>query len=283
MRNKLKNTIAGLFLVLLVAGWPFTFYLLHQNEELTIEITERDNLIHDARSRDSSFLGSTKNYSDTINKYISGCEITINGKIISVQDLIGMLNNSYKDNAKLQDSLANLQMTHMRESSLLRMYLDSFSIYKNLTLYSQKKTNSSYKINKDDKGVTFIDVPNGYDSAYANKKIIEYIKRDFGIEYEVNFNDEKKVYTFNRKPSIADSANMFKKILELEKKVYMIDYKIEPSGDLIYYSVNSPTLDSALMLFPFFKHMLKENKNKKEWNINISPKKVREARRVITN
>ena len=288
MRN--KNIIVGLLIVLFFGGWLFSFYLLDQNQQLKDEIFERNSLLQETRKRDSALNVTTKKYSDTINKYVNNCEVTIDGKKIPLDGLLTILNNSYNDNNKLTDTviflktLLNSQLKSLNSyKSELNSLSDSLEIYKTIWTLAQQRYDLGYLVSKNNKVTTYRIFPNGVDSEFINKRIVELVKRDYGIIYDVEANKTLGTYYFKRNSSVADSALMFRLILNMIKNAYGVNYQISSDKENTYYHIEAPTLDSSLVLFPYFKHMLTESKDKKQWVIDISGKKIREARHVKSN
>jgi len=140
--------------------------ILYDNtEKLNFELAQRDSLISQIRLNDSLYSSSIKGYSEVITKYVSNCNITIDGRRITTEELAKMVNQMLEENATLKDSLLYYEQ-YKEEYLKLQPNLDSLSI---------------------------------------NRKIVELVKRDYGVSYEVTPTKTGNYY-FKRNFSRADSA-----------------------------------------------------------------------------
>jgi hypothetical protein len=171
--NKKVNALLTAYAVFItVIGLIFTSYLYDNNIELQNAVGQRDTLIASMQRGDSLYKSSVKGYSEIITKYVSDCNFVIDGKKVSTQDLVKLINDILNQNQSLIDSL---------------IYYKRLSVVDNF-----------YKNEYEKRLKTTLD------SLVINSKIVELAKRDYGISYKVDKYD--KGYTFEREPSKADSA-----------------------------------------------------------------------------
>lgn len=202
--SKMKNNIIiALLFVLLICTSAISVVLFDFNSDLQKQINSRDKLIENASHRDSIFITQTKNYTDTITKYLSDCSFKIDGKSVSTDELLDYINSLENETVLLRDTLN----------------------YRINNLINCNKTLQFYKRMYD---TCFSEVKLLRDSVHINAKIIDIVKRDYGIIYEVQ-KTENKIY-YNR--------NVFSKA------------------------------DSGLLLLKYFRSRIKRDSNSDTWLID---------------
>ncbi len=191
-----NQRLARIILVILSVAVTIFFMIsmINYSRALEGEVAARDSLINLMQKEDSTTLSSTKKYSQIITKYIEDCNILIDGKKVSTPDLVKLLNKQMEENQLLSDSL---------------------SYYKNLMQAERVRKHHYYS------SMNSID-----DSLFISKKIIQLVKQDYGISYEVTRAGNK--FSIVRNPS---------------------------------------TADSAVILFPYYKHKLKKDTIAGQWLI----------------
>lgn len=198
----MKNNLITLFLFILTLILGTCNYILYNNNsEITKQVNERDSLIKSSYLRDSITSIKTQKNAEIITKYVNDCSLEIDGKKISLEEFVKLLNDAYHKNYLLQDSLINQKTINTNLNSQVRS-LD-------LKLKISETRNLIIK-----------------DSLEYSNKIIGNFKKQYGIDYDVKVDDKYRVFQFKRS-----------------------------------------TVDSALILFPYFKDKLKYDSAKKVWII----------------
>lgn len=173
-------TIVSLILLLI---------LFNYNSELENQISNKDNQISKSIERDSLLIQKTREYAETIEKYVNNCEFSIDGKKISPTVVVKLANKTMRENQKLKDSLNYFKYLSTKQSEV-------------------------------------------YPTEY-NKLISKY----------------------------RDSLEIYKWKSELVRKDFGIIYNIQRNGNKMTSKRNSKKIDSALALFPYYKHKLSIDKD----------------------
>tara|TARA_B110000967_G_C18784863_1_gene510207 strand:+ start:494 stop:1123 length:630 start_codon:yes stop_codon:yes gene_type:complete len=173
-------TIVSLILLLI---------LFNYNSELENQISNKDNQISKSIERDSLLIQKTREYAETIEKYVNNCEFSIDGKKISPTEVVKLANKTMRENQKLKDSLNYFKLLSTQQSEV-------------------------------------------YPKEY-NKLISKY----------------------------RDSLEIYKWKSELVRKDFGIIYNIQRNGNKMTSKRNSKKIDSALALFPYYKHKLSIDKD----------------------
>src|SRR5690349_6160993 len=95
--------LALIFLALILGG--LVVYQNENIEDLHFQLAQRDELLSSSKFRDSAYAEKTKEYSEVINHYMTGCSFTSGGKEITVSELVRVFNKTLDDNSRLRDSL----------------------------------------------------------------------------------------------------------------------------------------------------------------------------------
>ena len=163
--------------------------LFNYNSELENQISNKDNQISKSIERDSLLIQKTREYAETIEKYVNNCEFSIDGKKISPTEVVKLANKTMRENQKLKDSLNYFKLLSTQQSEV-------------------------------------------YPKEY-NKLISKY----------------------------RDSLEIYKWKSELVRKDFGIIYNIQRNGNKMTSKRNSKKIDSALALFPYYKHKLSIDKD----------------------
>jgi hypothetical protein len=154
------------------AGTLVATNLQDDNLKLLRAIGQRDSLIASIQQKDQLYDSTTKAYSEVITRYISDCNILVDGKKVSNKQLINLFNQLINENDTLRDSLI---------------------YYKRQSIVGQlQSTKLQLRIH------SLLDTIN------IKSKIVELVNRDYGITYNVDTYD--RGFTFSRNLSRADSA-----------------------------------------------------------------------------
>ena len=150
----------------------FSSYLYDKNLDLQDGISQRDVFIASIQKGDSAYTSAVKSYSETITKYVDNCNLTVDGKEISTENLVKLINEISDENAVLKDSLIDCRRISAK--------------------------NILYKEHYDKKVKPMID------SLFITSTIVALTKKKYGISYKVERVQDE--YVFVRKESMADSA-----------------------------------------------------------------------------
>lgn len=199
MKNNIILYIA--FFISLIIG-VYTIILYTNNSDLLLEIQKREQLIKNIQKRDSLDNLSRKNTNDIFSEYVSSdCSLEIDGKKITLESFVKLLNDSYNKNYLLQASIAKQEF---------KAKLDSGRV---ADLESElRKLRNEYFLFKD-----------SLDYAY---RIIKNIKKTYDIDYDFRSESNYRIFQFK-----------------------------------------FGTVDSALLLFPYYKDRLKYDSTRKLWTI----------------
>lgn len=208
---KSKNTLLFIYLVSLVAivSTTYNVLLFYNHSKIEKQLVKTNKLIDDMVSLDSISKNNKTDTEKVIEKYIDGCNILIDGKKVSTEDLVILINEEIKSNQdlskdynKLVGKFNELQLSNNRLS-------DSLAIYKAYTELSKKNLDIDYTISKNEEKYIVemtmpIDSTSFYKSQYDNLK--EVIKNSFGIEYNVKFTEKSII--FEREQTKLDTLMM---------------------------------------------------------------------------
>lgn len=180
----MRTKIIIFFLFMLFLGTSSLGVVLYEyNKDLQVQLKAREQLINNARLKDSLFVKETKRYADTITKYISDCEFTMNGKKISTAELLRITNEAINENQFLKDSLSYFNRLSELQNERIKRYQEVMVKCKELE-------NDHIK---------------ALDSSNIYRKMVEITKRDYGIEFKVEKEGDQYIYS-REKVSKADSA-----------------------------------------------------------------------------
>ncbi|HET8886950.1 MAG TPA: hypothetical protein VFM70_11425 [Salinimicrobium sp.] len=106
MRNKILIFILTVAtIVMLIIIWISNNYV----NELEHQLETKSNIIERSGKSDSLLVEKTKEYANKIEEYVENCNFYVDGKEISQQEVIRMVNTAMEENSKLKDSIQKLK------------------------------------------------------------------------------------------------------------------------------------------------------------------------------
>lgn len=192
MKNKsiifFLTTVAIVSLILLLI-------LYNYNSELENQISHKDNLISKSVERDSLLIQKTREYAETIEKYVNNCEFSIDGKKISPTEVVKIANKAMKENQRLKDSLTYFKSLSTKQSEvypaeyskLINKYRDSLEIYKWKSELVRKDFGIIYDIKRNGNKMTSKRSSKKVDSALA---LFPYYKHKLSVDKDGYFEIE---------------------------------------------------------------------------------------------
>lgn len=213
----MKNRIILILLILIVLGIIVFFVTQRHINYLSSQISIKDERIEAMKDGDSTLAEATKEYSNTITKYINDCTVLVDDKSYNLNQFIDLFVSEAQQKEELKDSLFKLKFLY---DATVKKYGNSVYI---------KETDSTIRVvNKLTKTDTALAYLNDYnkiksnlnsasDSLSAYKYMIEYLEDRLDIKAKYKLIGNK--YDFN-------------------------------------YS-GLKTIDSALILLPYYRHRLK--------------------------
>ncbi|WP_299124182.1 hypothetical protein [uncultured Tenacibaculum sp.] len=208
METSNKNFLKIIVIVLsigLVIAIGISSLLYFDNKNLENQVLKREKLIKKTFLEEDA-LNSKKTKSDSIiKKYIQDCNILINNKKVSTEELLEFINSQLKSIEKLK-----------AENSKLN---DSVKIYKSYVKLSKSNLNVDYKTyKKDNKLFSEIIIPS--DSLEIYRRLYKLMEKNYGISYDVKSDKEYRYYS--------------SKVTKLDSALYVYKYyKHVLSGDSI--------------------------------------------------
>lgn len=186
IRNRRRKFFLGIGISIVIILIVTLSIMINYLSQLKYEIARRDSLIQRMQAGDSLYQKGLKNYADVIQKYVQDCKFSINGKEISSQELVRIVNDANNEKIALLDSLI-----------------------------------------------------------HCNERISKNYDAYIALEQKIKENSD----------SLA-----FKTIfLNLAKKRYGLQYNRSYSKETYSFSISSPKLDSALILYGYYKDRLKKD------------------------
>ena len=202
----LKESQLLIILISFIVGGMSVFFILNnQLDKFQSQITLRDSLILNYKRSDSTYLQTLKEYSETIEQYVSNCYIVVDDRKVSNQELVGITFNSIQEKAFLKDSISLVQdeIESIKQitkefleyankfdvenlSNLFAEKFDAFFLLENVTRerviseYSKEKAKST-------NNHTFYDIST-ITVAFTN----EGYQVSLPVKYSKNKNDEKQ-------------------------------------------------------------------------------------------
>jgi hypothetical protein len=192
METSNRNS-ARFFVIVLLIGLAIAtgiaILLYSDNQELKNQVVKRDALIKQNVVNDSLFSNRKTKSDSIIEKYIDECNILVNNKKVSTEELLDFLNSQVDEIKKLES-----------EKSILS---DSLRIYKSYVSLSKSNLNVNYKTEKKENSlVSTIILPT--DSLQIYRKLYKLMQEDYGIYYKIR-SDDKSTY-YSKSYSKLDSA-----------------------------------------------------------------------------
>lgn len=169
MKSKLFKIIPHIIILL---SFVCIFLLLDFNDELIGEIQSKDSLINNISYRDSVYYEKTKEYYQTLTKYINETKFLLGEKEISEKELVELFNKVIAENNLLKDSLLIYYKQYNIEKQYALFYKNRYQLYNDSSAF--------YKF--------------GYDQA----------KKTYGFDFDIVIVDS--LISLKRNFSKADSA-----------------------------------------------------------------------------
>lgn len=187
-RNSARFFVIVLLIGLAIAS-GIAILLYSDNQELKNQVVKRDALIKRNVVNDSLFSNRKTKSDSIIEKYIDDCNILINNKKVSTEELLDFMNSQVDEIKKLQSEKSTLT--------------DSLKIYRSYVQLSKSNLNVNYKTEKKDNSiVSTIILPT--DSLQIYRKLYNLMQEDYGIYYKIR-SDDKSTY-YSKTYSKLDSA-----------------------------------------------------------------------------
>lgn len=172
MQNKIKK-IGKRVIIEIVNALPVLFFVgaciiawifYENNQDLNDQIIKRDNLIKEMQKNDSTLGIQNRKNAEIITKYISECDIIIDGKKLSTSELVNYLRNLYTEKYRLQFLYDSLKI--MSEYDKKRaVELDSIRVYKMLYQLAERDYGIKYTIENHENSRTISHVKTKVDTA----------------------------------------------------------------------------------------------------------------------
>ena len=192
----MRNKATIFFLTILsIVSLILLLILYNYNSELENKIIQKDNLISKSIERDSLLIQKTREYAETIEKYVNNCEFSIDGKKISPTQVVKLANKAMKENQRLKDSLRYFKTLSTKQSEvypseynkLINKYRDSLEIYKWQSELVRKDFGITYDIKVNGNKMTSKRSSKKVDSALA---LFPYYKHKLSIDEDGYFEIE---------------------------------------------------------------------------------------------
>lgn len=188
MRNRILILCTAIIIVLILC-LALIVALVFENDRLVAQVEKRDKLIETMKAGDSSFLKKSKEYSKVIDHYITNCDLTIDGKKITLDDLVRMLNETEREKNKLLDSLSKMQNS-LNFTQKYMPYKDSANIYRAALGLIERQYNIGWEVRKEEERFV-IKLRDGkrVDSAllllphYRDKISYDSVTKSWGVTY----------------------------------------------------------------------------------------------------
>lgn len=104
MRNK-ERVFFVIMVALGISSILYTYFLSDYTDKLEIQLKDKQELLDFSLKNDSLYLEELKKSNDSIKKYVNNCNFTVNGKSISSQELVKLVNKAMSKSNNLEDSL----------------------------------------------------------------------------------------------------------------------------------------------------------------------------------
>ena len=153
LNRKIVKIVLNISLIIIIFLFGFFgVYVGIINDDLLDEIGRKEALIENMNLRDSLNKVSTSTTESVITKYTTGCELKIDGKIITMDELLNSLNQSEQKYYDLQNKMIDLEN-------------DSLFRYRTLLEHAQNKYGFNLSFEKSKNGLNLKSVFSKADSA----------------------------------------------------------------------------------------------------------------------
>lgn len=185
--------------------------------DLKGQVTLKDERIEALKFSDSSVAEATKEYSNTITKYIKDCNVDVDGKTFTFDEFIDLYISEVENSNKIKDSLRKLSFLN---KGYIKKYGPSLSLKK-----------------KNDSTIIIVNSPTRADTALA------YLQELKSIE--------------NESTRIKDSLQVYRSMVHFLEKKFEIHSYYDMNNKSIKFGFNGlEKIDSALFLLPYYRHRL---------------------------
>lgn len=238
MRNSSKNILLILLLILIGVSCALAYYYYDKSKSIMVEnlnykkenkqilsrtekhINELIEISDELQKKNDSLLGKKND-----EKSIDG--ITIGNKPISLEQLISIANKLSQENSALKNSRSKDSVKIKNYSDLIKQLESNKLIYKN---------------------------PNN------NNSSISYVNIEYYRDYIKRCDSLRKSKTVEN-VNLQNELNAKNTLLDLIKKNYGIDTEVEYGKEKNQVKLlNTQKIDSALWIYPYYKHKIKTNK-----------------------
>lgn len=239
-KKKALRFVFSFLFVLIIGLIGIAFLLFQDNGDLKNEINRKDSLIKNTRVLDSTLFSQQKKNKSIVEKYISDCNIVINGKKVTTEELIVYMN-------KQIDVINTLNRT-------VTAFADSLAKCR-FSLSVEKQTSSFYKKKYVESTDSFEVYKIFYDLAKRN------LKTDFSIKKDDSSNNQTISLKMPPESPLKDSLFLYKSLYKFAHERYGIQYEYTFKDGTINATNKSDKLDSALIIWEYYKNRLKKDKN----------------------
>lgn len=232
-KNRITKVATGAFIVLLMAS---LFISMYYNSTMQNEINHRDILIDKLLWSDSTLNKIMEIEYDSLTGTRSYTYRTYNGKPVKYNQLSREL-----------DSIV-IEVVN---------YIEKYSSQVNET--EQVIDDYNHLVDRYNTLVTEFNNLNSNNTALKNKLESTTTKYNNLVD-KYNIHNEQLM-------KLQDSIAVHQRIINLITKNYSIKYNIKYNNEYRIISIESPKLDSALMIYPLYKHKLTYNSQDSCWYI----------------
>lgn len=188
------------------------------NVELNEIVTDKDKILGDLLLNDSIHNLSEKKYSENILKYVKECSFIVNGKTISSQELVNIVQKLYneRDNLNYEKAIKSDSLKHyihrqkfdeeLKDDCLkiVRRRTDSLQLYMGMLEVIEKKYKIGVRARIEGSNMVFSTPINKIDSALAVYKYYKHkLKVDknvFTVEIDSDYPYSEKTKKKSEKP-----------------------------------------------------------------------------------
>jgi hypothetical protein len=190
-KNKIFNNIVLIMILLGLSLYSLQTYFY--NVELNKIITNKDKILGDLLLKDSIHNLSEKKYSENIQKYVEECSFIVDGKTISSQELVNIVQKLYneRDNLNYEKAIKSdslKQYIHLQKFDeklkddclkIVRRRTDSLQLYMAMFEVIEKKYKTGVRARIEGSNMVFSTPINKIDSALA---VYKYYKHKLKVD-----------------------------------------------------------------------------------------------------
>lgn len=193
-KNKIFNNIVLIMILLGLSLYSLQTYFY--NIELNKNVTDKDKILGDLLLKDSIHNLSEKKYSENIQKYVEECSFIVDGKTISSQELVNIVQKLYneRDNLNYEKAIKSdslKQYIHLQKFDenlkddclkIVRRRTDSLQLYMAMFEVIEKKYKTRVRARIEGSNMVFSTPINKIDSALA---VYKYYKHKLKVDKNV--------------------------------------------------------------------------------------------------